>query len=171
VWMPFSHAPAGVDQKFFISIANFENGHLAIWLMNLMKIRLENRELGENQKMMNREKSKTWWKSDVKSRTWWKSVIRSSLGCKFRMHLLTGIKFFSSVWQISKAVILLSFAKACAFFDFRPRTFFGPHFDPVNHQKVIFCYCLSPRWNDLYIDNLDDKFSSYMCNLLSQNSL
>jgi hypothetical protein len=106
VWVPFSHASAGVDQKIFISMANFENGHLAIWLMNLMKIRLGGRELDENQKMVNRGGSETWWKSDVGSRTWWKSVIRSSLGCKFRMHLLTGIKFFSSVWQIPKTVTL-----------------------------------------------------------------
>jgi hypothetical protein len=27
----------------------------------------------------------------------------------------------------------------------RPRTFFWPHFDPTNHQKVIFCYCSPTR--------------------------
>jgi hypothetical protein len=28
----------------------------------------------------------------------------------------------------------------------RSRTFFWPHFDLINHQKVIFCYCSSSRW-------------------------
>jgi hypothetical protein len=30
VWVPFSHAPAGMNQNFFVSMANFENGHLKI---------------------------------------------------------------------------------------------------------------------------------------------
>jgi hypothetical protein len=49
-----------------------------------------------------------------------------------------------------------------------PRTFFWPHFDLTNHQEVIFCYCSSSCWNDLYIKDLNDKFSSYMCNLFSK---
>ncbi len=48
------------------------------------------------------------------------------------------------------------------------RTFFWPHFNLTNYQKVIFCYCSLSRWNDLYIDDLDDKFNSYMCTLLSK---
>jgi hypothetical protein len=56
--------------------------------------------------------------------------------------------------------------KPVRFSIFGPAPFFWPHFDLVNHQKVIFCYCSSSRWNDFYIDDLDDEFSSYMCSSL-----
>jgi hypothetical protein len=59
VWMSFSYASADVNRNFFVSMTNFENEHLTIWLMNLMRIRLQNRELDENQTW----ESWTWWKS------------------------------------------------------------------------------------------------------------
>jgi hypothetical protein len=41
----------------------------------------------------------------------------------------------------------LSLAIALSFFRFGdPVLFFWPHFDLINHQNVIFCYCSSPRW-------------------------
>jgi hypothetical protein len=93
-------------------MTNFENGHLAIWLMNLVKIRLEGRELDENQTWG----SWTWWKSDLrivdlmKIRRWWiedlikishtiiiwVSISQASAGMQ---------ENFSSVWSISKTVI------------------------------------------------------------------
>jgi hypothetical protein len=35
--------------------------------------------------------------------------------------------------------------KPVRFSIFGPALFFWPHFDPANHQKVIFCYCSPPR--------------------------
>jgi hypothetical protein len=63
-------------------------------------------------------------------------------------------------WQVQCLAKDLSFS--------RPRTFLWPHFDPINHQKAIFCYCSSSRWNNLNKDDLDDEFSSYICNFLSK---
>ncbi len=37
-WVPFSHAPAGKDQKFLVSMANFKNGHLKKRVVDLVKM-------------------------------------------------------------------------------------------------------------------------------------
>ncbi len=75
-------------------------------------------------------------------------------------------RFFANNYNITQK--LQSFAKESVFFDFRSRTFFWSHFDLINHQKKIFYYCSSSRWNDFYINNLNDTFNSYMCNLFSK---
>ncbi len=80
----FSYELIDIREKNFVRMRNFKKLHLKIWLMNLMKIKSENRELDENQKMMNRKKSKTWSKL----------IIRLSLECQFRKHLLTCKKVF-----------------------------------------------------------------------------
>jgi hypothetical protein len=91
VWVSLSYESADVNQKNFVSMTNFENGNLAIWLINLMKIRLESRELDENQTW----ESWTWCKSDDdEPKIWSKSVIRSSLECQLRKHLLTCKEIF-----------------------------------------------------------------------------
>jgi hypothetical protein len=59
----------------------------------------------------------------------------------------------------------LSLAIALSFFRFGDPHFFLTAFWPHQSSKSDFCYCSPPRRNDLYIDDLDDEFSSYMCNL------
>jgi hypothetical protein len=70
-----------ICKKIFFSVWQISKTIIWRWWLS------ESRELDENQKTINRERS----------RTWWKSVIRSSFEWQFRKHLMTCKENFSSV--------------------------------------------------------------------------
>jgi hypothetical protein len=69
----FSYELIDIQEKFSVCMRNFKKLHLKIWLMNLMKIKLESRELDENQKMIENlikinhtvDSSLRWWYGSI----------------------------------------------------------------------------------------------------------
>jgi hypothetical protein len=80
-----------IHEKFFVCMRNFKKLHLTIWMMNLMKIKLESRELDKNQKMMNENLIKI-----NHTIITWMSISQAFVDMQ---------RNFSFVWQISKTII------------------------------------------------------------------
>ncbi len=66
---------------------------------------------------------------------------------------------------------ILSLTITLSFFRFEDPALFLAAFWPHQSSKSDFCYCLPSRWNDLYIDDLDDEYSLYMCSSPPKSSI